>query len=94
MPSARPISSPESVEFTIDDRLTYRVTRPMVEKYGKWVFDQPEHVIVNFALGGAYPGKVNGIKEPYFGMPAETVERIKRGELAMEVDWVRVWAPE
>jgi beta-glucanase (GH16 family) len=85
---------PHSVEFYIDGRLTYRVTRPMVEKYGKWVLDQPEHVIVNFALGGAYPGKVNGIKQPYFGMPAETVERIKRGELAMEVDWVRVYAPE
>ena len=85
---------PDSVEFYIDDRLPYRVTRPMVEKYGKWAFDQPEHVIVNFALGGAYPGKVNGIKQPYYGMPAETVERIKHGKLAMEVDWVRVYAPE
>jgi beta-glucosidase len=58
------------------------------------VFGNPEHVILNFALGGAYPGKVNGIKQPYFGIPAATVERIKRGEVAMEVDWVRVYAPE
>lgn len=83
----------DAVEFYIDDRLTYRVTRPMVEKYGKWVYDQPEHVIVNFALGGAYPGKVNGIKQPYYGIPQTTVDRVKRGELSMEVDWVRVYAP-
>ena len=85
---------PTQVEFFIDGRLTYRVTRPMVENYGKWVFDNPEHVIVNFALGGAYPGKVNGIKQPYYGLPQATADRIKRGELSMEVDWVRVWGPE
>ena len=54
-------------EFYIDDRLTYRVTRPMVEHYGNWVFDNPEHVIVNFALGGAYPLKTNGVRSPYPG---------------------------
>lgn len=86
--------TPDGVEFFVDGRLTYRVSKPMVEHYGKWVFDNPEHVIVNFALGGAYPVKVNGVKTPYPGLPAETAERIKRGELAMEVDWVRVYAPE
>ena len=83
----------DSVEFYIDDRLTYRVTRPMVEHYGNWVFDNPEHVIVNFALGGAYPVKNNTAKQPYPGLPLATAERIKRGELSMEVDWVRVYAP-
>lgn len=83
----------DSVEFFIDDRLTYRVTRPMVEHYGNWVFDNPEHVIVNFALGGAYPVKNNTAKQPYPGLPLATAERIKRGELSMEVDWVRVYAP-
>lgn len=83
----------DALEFSIDGRITYRVTRPMVEHYGKWAFDTPEHVILNFALGGGYPFKVNGIRQPYHGMPAETAERVKRGELSMEVDWVRVWAP-
>ncbi|MBL8656646.1 MAG: glycoside hydrolase family 16 protein [Altererythrobacter sp.] len=83
----------DAIEFSIDGRITYRVTRPMVEHYGKWAFDTPEHVILNFALGGGYPFKVNGIRQPYHGMPAETAERVKRGELSMEVDWVRVWAP-
>lgn len=66
----------------------------MVEHYGKWVLDTPEHLILNFAVGGIYPYKVNGIEQPYSGVPQSTVDRIKAGELAMEVDWVRVWAPE
>ncbi len=85
--------TPDAVEFSVDGRATYRVTKAMVEHYGKWVYDTPEHVILNFALGGAYPGKVNGIKSPYYGLPQSTVDAIKRGDLAMEVDWVRVWGP-
>lgn len=85
--------TPTQVEFYRDGVVTYRVTRPMIEHFGKWVLDNPQHVIVNFALGGAYPVKVNGVKSPYPGLPAATVERIKRGEIAMEVDWVRVWGP-
>lgn len=84
----------DAVEFFVDDRPVYRVDRAMVEKYGRWAYDEPEHVIVNFALGGNYPAGVNGVKEPYPGLPAATVEKIKRGKLAMEVDWVRVWAPK
>ena len=80
--------------FQVDGRTIYRVTRPMVEIYGEWVFDTPKYVIVNFALGGAYPFKTNGIEEPYNGLPADTVERIKAGEIRMEVDWVRVHAAE
>ncbi len=83
----------DTILFEVDGRLTYRVTRPMVEHYGTWVYDTPEHIILNFALGGGYPFKTNGIAEPYNGLPAETAEKIKRGELAMEVDWVRVYAP-
>lgn len=76
--------------FKLDGRTIYRVTRPMVEHYGQWVFDIPKHLILNFALGGAYPFKTNGIEEPYNGLPADTVEKIKAGEIMMHVDWVRV----
>lgn len=86
--------SDSEIVFTVDGRTTYRVTRPMVEHYGRWVFDTPKFVILNFALGGAYPFKTNGIEEPYNGLPAETVEQIKAGEITMEVDWVRVHAAE
>lgn len=77
--------------FRVDGRLIYRVTRPMVEHYGSWRFDTPQHLILNFAVGGVYPFKTNGIDQPYKGVPGNTVERIRRSELLMEVDWVRVY---
>lgn len=82
---------PQRILFKVDGQLIYRVTRPMVENYGPWRFDGPQHVILNFAVGGIYPYKTNGIEEPYKGVPEATVELIKRGELAMEVDWVRIY---
>ena len=83
----------DAILFEIDGRLTYRVTRPMVEHYGEWRFDTPKHVILNFAMGGAYPFKTNGIEKPYNGVPQETVDKVKTGEVSMLVDWVRVYAP-
>ncbi|HEU4820475.1 MAG TPA: glycoside hydrolase family 3 C-terminal domain-containing protein, partial [Qipengyuania sp.] len=82
----------QDITFQVDGETIYRVTRPMVEHYGKWVFDGPEYVILNFAVGGVYPYKTNGIEKPYSGVPASTVERIKAGDIRMEVDWVRVYA--
>ena len=81
----------ERILFKVDGRVIYRVTRPMVEAYAPWRFDTPQHVILNFAVGGIYPYKVNGIETPYKGVPQETVDRIRRGEIVMEVDWVRVY---
>lgn len=81
----------DRILFKIDGRLTYRVTRAMVEHYGEWRFDSPKHIILNFAVGGVYPFKTNGISEPYKGLPAETVARIANGEIAMEIDWVRIY---
>lgn len=77
--------------FKVDERLIYRVTRPMVEHYGPWRFDNRKYLILNFALGGAYPVKTNGLKGRYEGLPEETVEAIKAGKVQMEVDWVRVY---
>ncbi|KPF65603.1 glycoside hydrolase family 16 protein [Porphyrobacter sp. AAP60] len=83
----------DAVLFEVDGRLTYRVTRPMVENYGKWRFDNEKHLILNFALGGAYPFKTSRIAQPYNGMPQATVDQIKAGDVAMYVDWVRVYEP-
>ncbi len=83
----------DAVLFELDGRLTYRATRPMVEHYGKWRFDDDKHVILNFALGGAYPFKTSGIAAPYNGVPQATVDKIKAGTVAMYVDWVRVYEP-
>lgn len=76
--------------FKIDGELVYRVTRSMVEYYGPWVFGGSKFLILNFALGGTYPHKTNGVRDPYYGIPQETVERIRRGEVEMLVDWVKV----
>ena len=84
----------DEIVFDVDGDVAYRVTRPKIEYLDDWRFDNPMHLILNFAVGGAYPRKVNGIKsKPYVGLPQETVEAIKRGEPAMFVDWVKVTAP-
>jgi beta-glucanase (GH16 family) len=80
----------DTILFKVDGKLIYRATRPMVEHYGRWAFDDPKFLILNFALGGAYPFKTNGIKEPYNGIPSSTVKLIKEGSSKMMVDWVRV----
>ena len=84
---------PDRIEFYVDDVLTFRVPRTNVEFFGDWVFDNPQHLILNFAVGGVYPHKVNGIEQPYLGLPQETADRIAAGDIAMQVDWVRVYAP-
>jgi len=76
--------------FRIDGREIYRVPKAAVEKYGRWAFDNPKHLIVNFALGGTYPHGVNKIEKPYFGLSDTTLEAIKAGKAAIQVDWVRV----
>ena len=82
--------SPECMEFKVDGRLIYRVTKPMVTNYGKWAYDNPKFLILNLALGGAYPYKTNGVKEPYNGLPQSTVDLIKEGKAKVYVDWVLI----
>ena len=84
---------PDSLVFKVDENEFYRVTRSMAEKYGKWSFDNAKFLIVNFALGGGYPGGVNKVKEPYFGLPASSVDLIKQGKSKIWIDWVRVTQP-
>jgi hypothetical protein len=76
--------------FKIDGELIYRVTRPMVEYYGAWVFSDPKYLILNFALGGTYPFKTNGVYSPYYGIPQKTVQSIQNNDTKMLVDWVKV----
>jgi beta-glucanase (GH16 family) len=82
--------TPESLVFKIDGRAYYTVTKAMIEKYGKWAFDNPKHLILNFALGGGYPAGVNKITTPYAGLPQETVDLIKQEKIKILVDWVSV----
>jgi beta-glucanase (GH16 family) len=82
--------SAESLIFSIDGVITYTVTRPMVEHYGKWAYDNAKYIILNFALGGGYPFGVNKTTTPYYGIPQSTVNKIKQGQAQMLVDWVLV----
>jgi beta-glucanase (GH16 family) len=79
--------------FKIDGELAYRVTRPMAEAFGPWVFDDPKYLILNFALGGGYPFKVNGVRRPYYGLPKSTVQAIREDKPRLLVDWVKVTQP-
>ena len=79
--------------FRVDGRLAYRATRPMIEIYGRWAYDEPKFLILNLALGGAYPYKTNGVTAPQRGLPAETIAKIEAGEGVVLVDWVKVTKP-
>jgi beta-glucanase (GH16 family) len=80
----------DSITFKIDDKVTYTVTKLMVEKYGKWAFNNPKFLILNFALGGGYPNGVNKITQPYYGLSQASVDKIKAGKANVYVDWVLV----
>lgn len=82
--------TPDSLVFSIDGHVTYTVTKHMTEHYGRWAYDNPKFIIVNFALGGGYPNGVNKVTTPYFGLPQGTVNKIKRGDAQMLVDWILV----
>jgi hypothetical protein len=81
---------PQEMSFEVDGVVTYRVTRPMTEFFGTWQFDDAKFLILNCALGGTYPYKTNGIQSPYYGIPQETVDRIREDDVRVLVDWVRV----
>jgi beta-glucanase (GH16 family) len=82
--------TPDSLVFKYDGIAMLRITKPMTQFFGEWAFASPKYLILNFAVGGVYPYKINGIKEPYYGLPAPTFEAIKNKESKMLVDWVRV----
>jgi len=80
----------DSIIFKIDGKATYTVTRAMAEKYGRWAFDNPKFLILNFALGGGYPNSVNKVTKPYFGLSQASADLIKAGNAKYYVDWVLI----
>lgn len=84
--------SPTEMIFKYDGIVMYKVTKTMINHYGKWVFDEPKHLLLNFAVGGIYPAKINGIKGKgvKYGLPETTAELIKNSKVKMWVDWVKV----
>jgi beta-glucanase (GH16 family) len=85
---------PDKIIFKVDGVLIYRVTRPMTDFFGPWVFNDNKFIILNFALGGTYPFKTNGVQTPYYGIPDQTVRMIEKNQIKVAVDWVRVTRSE
>jgi beta-glucanase (GH16 family) len=82
--------TPESFVFKYDGVPMFRVTKTMAQHYGKWVFTDKQYLILNFAVGGIYPFKINGLKKPYYGLSEKARDLIKNNKAKMLVDWVRV----
>lgn len=83
--------TPTVMRFFVDDRVVQETTRNKLESTrGQWVFGHNQYVILNLALGGAYPAGWNKVTTPYWGLPQSSVDRIAAGGVQAEVDWVRV----
>lgn len=52
--------TPTALRFYVDDRLVQETSRTVLESTrGQWVYDHNQYVILNLALGGAYPAGWN-----------------------------------
>ncbi len=82
--------SADSMVFKYDGVPVLRITKPMTQFFGEWAFHNPKYLILNYAVGGVYPYKINSIKEPYYGLSAAALDSIRNGKAKMLVDWVKV----
>jgi beta-glucanase (GH16 family) len=81
---------PDRFLFHVDGKLFYRVTKEMAAFFGPWVFNNPKYLVLNLAIGGIYPFKINGVKAPYYGVPTSTLCTIQNNQARMLIDWVKV----
>ena len=65
------------IDFLVDDKVYYAVTKSPDEDYKGWPFNQAFHLIMNIAVGGGWGGK-EGVDETIWPQ-------------RMEVDYVRVY---
>ncbi|OON77288.1 discoidin domain-containing protein [Streptomyces tsukubensis] len=81
----------EGMKFSVDDVVVQETSRNKLESTrGQWVFDHNQYVILNLALGGAYPAGWNKVTQPYWGLPQSSVDKVAQGGVQAEIDWVRV----
>ncbi|WP_405794371.1 discoidin domain-containing protein [Streptomyces sp. NBC_01506] len=83
--------TPEGMVFSVDGQTVQTTSRQKLESTrGEWVFDHNQYVILNLALGGAYPAGHNQVTSPYWGLPQSSVDKVAQGGVKAEIDWVRV----
>jgi beta-glucanase (GH16 family) len=51
---------PNVFRWYVDGNLYFTLNRSTVESRGQWVFDHPHFIILNLAVGGAWPGSPDG----------------------------------
>jgi beta-glucanase (GH16 family) len=68
-----------SIAFEIDGHTYFTMAKAHMPAGGRWTFDHPNHLLLNLAVGGDWPGAPNA-NTPF---PA-----------TMLVDYVRVYAPQ
>jgi len=52
--------SPTEIDFYVDGNLYWKVVPSMLPAGATWVFDQPFFMVLNFAVGGSWPGSPDG----------------------------------
>jgi beta-glucanase (GH16 family) len=83
--------TPLAMRFSLDGTQYLELLREKIESTrGAWVYDSNQYVILNFALGGAYPAGWNGVTSPFWGLPQSSVNQIAAGGVTLAVDWVLV----
>jgi beta-glucanase (GH16 family) len=70
---------PASIEFSVDGATYFTINKSQMPAGGRWTFDHPNHLLLNLAVGGEWPGS------PTSGTPFPST---------MLVDYVRVYAPQ
>ncbi|HWI73079.1 MAG TPA: glycoside hydrolase family 16 protein [Baekduia sp.] len=70
---------PASIEFSIDGKTYFTINKSQMPAGGRWTFDHPNHLLLNLAVGGEWPGS------PTSATPFPST---------MLVDYVRVYAPQ
>lgn len=70
---------PESIEFSVDGKVYYRFTPDDLAADQEWSFDEPQHILVNLAVGGSWAAEPT---DPSV-FPAEVL-----------VDYIRVYGSE
>jgi beta-glucanase (GH16 family) len=70
---------PDAIDFSIDGKVYFTINKAQMPAGGRWTFDHPNHLLLNLAVGGEWPGS------PTSATPFPST---------MLVDWVRVYSPQ
>lgn len=71
--------TPGAIDLSIDGKVYFTINKSQMPAGGRWTFDHPNHLLLNLAVGGEWPGA------PTSATPFPST---------MLVDWVRVYAPQ